>query len=221
MNEISKLLNSMESLLAAGSYLAGGMIPEIVPTIPDEEWQQVATASPKRQREFSCGRNYSHQLLDQLGFSNFIIGRDDKGCPLWPDGLAGSISHTNNYCVAMIAPTDSYVSLGVDLEESGRMKKTLWPRLFTAAEIQQLGNIGELDKQLRQAAVIFSAKEAFYKCDYPINRQLHEFTDIEITLNSTSRTLQVNQLSQGELAGYQGHYVTGMTHVMTVIQKTA
>lgn len=220
MDEISKLLKSMRSLLGSGSHLVGGVITETAPLIPDEEWQYVAKASPKRQREFSCGRYFAHQLLNKLGFSDFIIGRDKKGCPLWPEALVGSISHTSHYCVAMIAKQDTVVSIGVDLEESGRMKKPLWSKLFTTNETRVLESIKEPDEQMRQAAIVFSAKEAFYKCDYPVNNHFHDFTDIEIKLDVDSRQLQVIQLSDGLLADYEGYYATGMTHVMTVIQKT-
>ena len=221
MDEISKLLTSMQSSLGVGAHLTGGIITETLPSIPDEEWQYVAKASPKRQREFSCGRYLGHQLLGELGFSDFIIGRDKKGCPIWPESLVGSISHTSHYCAAVIMEKDNVASVGVDLEESGRMKKPLWSKLFTAAETRTLESIKEPDEQLRHAAVVFSAKEAFYKCDYPVNNQFHDFADIEIGLDVASRKLQVTQLSDGLLADYVGYYATGMTHVMTVIQKAA
>jgi len=68
MDEISKLLTSMQSSLGEGVHLTGGVITETVPSIPDEEWQHVAKASAKRQREFSCGRYFGHQLLGKLGY---------------------------------------------------------------------------------------------------------------------------------------------------------
>jgi len=220
MDEISKLLTSMQSSLGEGVHLTGGVITETMPSIPDEEWQHVAKASPKRQREFSCGRYFGHQLLGKMGYRDFIIGRDKKGCPIWPEALAGSISHTSHYCVAIVAEKDSVVSVGIDLEESGRLKKALWPKLFTATETSTLDSIKKPDEQMRHAAIVFSAKEAFYKCAYPVNNQSYDFTEIEINLDVDSRKLQLIQHSSGVLDDYEGYYATGMTHVMTVIQKT-
>lgn len=207
----------MRSSLDEDILLAGGVIKDNVRPVNPEEWQYVKSANSKRQQEFSCGRNYAHRLLDQMGFADFVIGRDDKGCPLWPDGVVGSISHTSDFCAALLAKSTVFPSVGVDLELSGRLKATLWPRLFTSAEIRQLEQISDAARQKRHAAIIFSAKEAFYKCDYPLNHCSYEFTDAEVSLDETYRQLRLFVSRDGSRVEYGGYYAIGMTHVMTAV----
>ncbi|MCW8964586.1 MAG: 4'-phosphopantetheinyl transferase superfamily protein [Gammaproteobacteria bacterium] len=217
MDEISKLLTAMRSSLDEDILLAGGIIKDGVQPVNDKEWQYVVSASPKRQQEFSCGRLYAHRLLDQVGFTDFVIGRDSQGCPQWPDGVVGSISHTSDFCVALLAKSIRYTSLGIDLELSGRLKASLWPRLFARSEIRQLEQISDAARRMRHAAIIFSAKEAFYKCDYPLNHRCYEFTDAEVALDETTRCLQLSISRDGGRVEYGGCYAAGMTHVMTAI----
>ena len=210
------LMARMKGSFDTDMYLAGGLISEPAKSIDRAEWQRVASAGAKRQREYACGRYYSHQLLQQIGFGELVIGSDAKGCPQWPTGIVGSISHTNDYCVAMLARTENYVSVGADLEEAGRMKESLWPRLFTPVEIERISRVEEADEQMRLAAILFSAKEAFYKCDYPLNQQSYEFTDVEVSIDD-ARRLSLIFSADDRLIPYQGCYVSGMTHIMTVV----
>lgn len=217
MDEFSRLVATIRPLLDARIQMDGGAISDDHHPFNDTEWQQVARANHKRQREFVCGRHHAHRLLDTLGFADSIIGRDDRGCPLWPAGIVGSISHTSDFCIAMLARAEQFQSVGVDLEESGRLKPSLWPRLFSQAEIADLGSIADPLEQIRRAAIMFSAKEAFYKCDYPVNQRSYDFMDLRVSIDQQSRRLTLHLDGSEQQLQHHAVYASGMTHVVTAV----
>jgi enterobactin synthetase component D len=219
MDEISQLISAINALPGPCVMLAGGIVSDDTTPVNRKEFEQVASAGAKRQREFLCGRYHAHRLIDDMGYSNFEIGRDSKGCPLWPPGLVGSISHTNDYCVVAVSDDSSISSIGIDLEETGRMKEDLWKRLFTDAEISSLGKISQPIEQKRHAAVLFSAKEAFYKYDYPLHQRQYDFTDVEVHIDDSGHDFELSVNGQGYASRLTGRFVSGLTHVLTMIVR--
>jgi 4'-phosphopantetheinyl transferase EntD len=72
-----------------------------------------------------------------------------------------------------------YRGVGIDIETIGRVDSKLWPTLFTDSEINYFTSV---EPALRDAetTVFFSAKEAFYKCQYPMTQQWVGFHDVEL-----------------------------------------
>ncbi|MCX5743713.1 MAG: hypothetical protein NT062_14570 [Proteobacteria bacterium] len=70
---------------------------------PDER-VHAATLSPVRRREFIAGRTALRRLVDA---SVAILG-DDRGAPILPVGLVGSISHTATRVAAIVAPDEGW-----------------------------------------------------------------------------------------------------------------
>jgi 4'-phosphopantetheinyl transferase EntD len=215
MNELSRLVAAIQPLLDPEILLDGGVVTDEFDPFNEIEWQQVADAGSKRQREFLCGRYYAHRLLESIGYTDVIISRDRQGCPQWPVNIVGSISHTSDFCIVLLSGPGKFRSVGVDLEESGRLKPSLWPRLFTQSELTGLHAVSDPVEQMRRAAIMFSAKEAFYKCDYAVNQKSYEFTDLEVQPDADTRRLVLR--SAGKILAHSGCYATGMTHVMSVI----
>ena len=54
----------------------------------------VAQSAPKRRRDFALGRSCARAALAELGHGEAVIAKGDDGAPLWPPGIAGSITHT-------------------------------------------------------------------------------------------------------------------------------
>jgi phosphopantetheine--protein transferase-like protein len=129
----------------------------------------------------------------------------------------GSISHTNDYCVVAISSDPSVKSIGIDLEEAGRLKEPLWGRLFTETEISRLKELGQPAEQMRLAAIMFSAKEAFYKSDFPLHQKQYEFTEVEVEVSETTRQLQLWVKNRADITPLTGYFVSGLTHVMTIV----
>lgn len=131
----------------------------------DAERAGLEDAAPARLLEFAAGRHCAREALRALGYEPVAVPRGGSREPLWPPGITGSISHASGYCGAVVARASTCGGLGFDVEEWGRMRPALWRRIATPAEREWLRARG--DEGERWATVLFSAKEAFYKAQYP------------------------------------------------------
>jgi len=68
-----------------------------------EEKQAVDRAVPKRQREFAAGRMAARQAMAQIGKTPAPIPVNTDRSPHWPEGVVGSISHSLEIAVAVVA----------------------------------------------------------------------------------------------------------------------
>ncbi len=130
----------------------------------------------KRQAEFNAGRFCAQQALSTWN-QDGPVGQADDRSPIWPDGFAGSISHSKNWVWASAAKTDQILSVGVDTETivDATTRSQTWKQIATIDELRTLQSL-DLDPTA-EFTVLFSAKEAFYKCLYPVSKQYFGFRD--------------------------------------------
>lgn len=149
-----------------------------------------------RQQEFRMGRRIARQALYQVGFrsptpnrseikgdandSALLIPRNPDRSPRWPDGFVGSISHSPRWVIAAAARSANYRSLGIDTEiimakpDAIELKDSIG----CPSEWQHLNAI---NISLHQAVtLLFSAKESYFKCWYPLTRQFWDFRDVRL-----------------------------------------
>jgi 4'-phosphopantetheinyl transferase EntD len=136
----------------------------------------VGRAVPKRVQEFAAGRLCARRALAEFGIADFPIRVADDRQPIWPDAFVGSITHTEMYGAAVVAERRRMRALGLDSEVVGQVKVPLWATICTQREIAWLRSLPQ-SEQAAAATVIFSAKEAFYKCQYPLTRERLNFHD--------------------------------------------
>jgi 4'-phosphopantetheinyl transferase EntD len=143
----------------------------------------VSNWSEKRINEFSTGRYCARKTLEASGLEHhdLLIGADRE--PLWPESVTGSISHCENFVGAISAKKDKVRALGLDIEVVGKVERELWDLVFTAREQNFLK---ELKPEFAAvfSTVIFSAKECFYKLQFPLTKTYIDFKDIEILVNN-------------------------------------
>jgi 4'-phosphopantetheinyl transferase EntD len=96
---------------------------------------------------------------------------------MWPEFLVGSITHTVGLCAAAVADRAHVIALGLDSEVVGAVKADLWPSICAAAELAWVDTL-QPGEQAQAVAMIFSAKEAFYKCQYPLVGERLNFHDV-------------------------------------------
>ncbi|KIN61600.1 Phosphopantetheinyl transferase PptA [Sulfitobacter noctilucae] len=147
------------------------------PALIGNEAAHLTRAFPARKREFAAGRAAVRQAMASLDLPPKPVPADADRAPLWPDGLAGSISHSTSLCAAVV--TCAGMSLGVDLEEITDLEPGL---LSSICSDQELARIAGPD-QLRLAKLIFSTKEAVYKAQYPLTGLLIGFDHVDIALD--------------------------------------
>lgn len=71
--------------------------------------------------------------------------------------------------------------IGVDVEQRGRVREAVFGKLFTEDELEVLADLDD-DQRARNATIGFSAKEAFYKAQYPITGAWVSFTDVSVEI---------------------------------------
>ena len=187
-----------------------------------EELNCVEKAVDKRKREFVAGRNCARRALRELSIADVAILAGDGREPIWPDGIVGSISHTQGYCGAAVARAEQVRGLGLDVEHIRDTHEKLWPEIVSETELASLERDMPGDRA-RVVALAFSCKEAFYKCQYPLTRQWVGLLDADVCLNAGAGTFRIvpriavdGMCRQG--TSINGRYVFQGDYVMTGIE---
>jgi 4'-phosphopantetheinyl transferase EntD len=167
------------SLFPEGVVAAELRGPGEAARLKPEEARSVERAVPKRVQEFAAGRQCARRALAELGRADVPIPVAQDRQPVWPPGVVGSITHTAGLCAAVVAESAHLEALGVDTELAGAVKPELWQSICVAEESAWIGALAPGE---RAAAVtlLFSAKEAFYKCQYPLVRERLSFNDLSV-----------------------------------------
>lgn len=162
--------------------------------------ESTRTASARRtQHEFVMGRRAAYAALRNVGFLDRrieelnshagltesdwlrVVGKNADRSPSWPKGYVGSISHSRNWIVAAAARHDWWKSIGIDSEPITTCQRAAFLK-------DQIGH--SVEWQLLDSArlslpaaftLLFSAKEAFYKCWYPLRQRFVDFLDVMAT----------------------------------------
>jgi 4'-phosphopantetheinyl transferase EntD len=146
-----------------------------------EEARNVERAVAKRVQEFAAGRQCARHALRELGFADEAIPVQHDRQPAWPAGIVGSITHTAGFCAAVVAERTRFAALGIDTEISGAVKPELWESICVTDEDAWLRALPP-DERPAAVTLLFSAKEAFYKCQYPLAGEHLSFNDVVVTV---------------------------------------
>ena len=132
----------------------------------------VEGASSTRRREITAGRVLAHRLMRKIGDAPFQVLQKSDGAPLWPTGLTGSIAHSPQHVAVAIARSSLVRSVGIDIED-GRNLGTAASDIATSEEIESAIAHPFAGNREGAARLIFSAKEALYKCQAPLTGNRH------------------------------------------------
>lgn len=158
--------------------LSAAVSADAVASLRDEELVLVARALPKRQHEFATGRSLAHLALERLGAHSAAILNDAERAPIWPAGMRGSITHCNARALVAVCRRE-HGSVGIDVEHRAELKRELWDSVFLSEEIADLERLPS-ESRGRMALVLFSAKEALYKAQFPISRTYMGFRALRV-----------------------------------------
>lgn len=159
-------------------------------SLSEQEESYLINSVEKRKREFRAGRNAAKEALKQIGCTGeIVIPVGEMRQPVWPNGFTGSISHTNNYCAAVIARRRDYLSIGIDVEASSPLEPDLHKLICTKTERDWLKS---QVKPAELAKLIFCIKEAIFKAYYPIYSVFFEFQDAEVFINLSTNEFKAD-----------------------------
>jgi 4'-phosphopantetheinyl transferase EntD len=138
-----------------------------------DEIAALPRAVPQRKAEFAAGRAAARAALAGLGLPPVALPRMPDRLPLWPPGLRGSIAHCAT--VAVACATRAPLSPGIDIEPDAPLPPDLVEVIATRRELA-----GDLPPHAGR--IVFSAKEAVFKAQFPLARAWLDFPDITVTL---------------------------------------
>ena len=176
-------------LITPGFIAGWAAFSDLQGTLFPAEWEDIAAATPVRQQDFIAGRQLARALSATLELPPHPLRRAKDRSPIWPDDRTGSLSHGKTLCVAAVGKRNEIHSVGIDVESVGRVEPKLWPTLFTEAETTHFASL-DAGQVATETTLFFSAKETFYKCQYPVTQSWVGFQDVEIQRRDDS-TLSV------------------------------
>lgn len=159
--------------------------------LPESEQELVAHAVPKRKADFGDSRWCAHEALTAFGTTADLreaeILRGERGMPVFPGGITGSLTHTDGYRAALLGESRRWRSLGIDAEPAESLPESIFTAIARPQEQwrveRMIRHYGAhyLDK------VLFSAKEATYKAWFPLTHRFLDFdqADIDLRMDGT------------------------------------
>lgn len=180
--EAGLLQNILPSGVAAAELLA---YPEDLKAHPAEE-HLIAKSVEKRRRDFIGARHCARLALEQLGEPPVAIGKGERGMPLFPRGVVGSLTHCDGYRAAAMAHALRFRSVGIDAEPHGALPDGVLESVSLPVEREWLA--GAPSAGLHLDRLLFCAKEATYKAWFPLTLRWLGFEDAHITFEIDSRT---------------------------------
>ena len=174
---------------------------------------------PQRRNEFAAGRAAVRMAAMADGSEPFAVPMGVDRAPVWPTGIIGSIAHSSDICLAAISRSKRYAAIGIDIEPDVPLPPDI------AAEIVHDGDGLELESGAAPLAKhddvkVFSAKEAAYKCQFPLTGSVLGFDALSIRLMPQSQSFvarfeeSVGSFRAGDTL--DGRYALVGGHVLTV-----
>ncbi len=184
MTVTEHILTELRDRLPSSIALASAKIEDRVATLFPYELDEIRRAVPSRRAEFSTGRWLARQLLNARGIDPLPIGKGPNGNPLWPDAVRGSISHSHDTCIAIVASAAEFLGVGVDIEYDIIADSSAQELILTRNERAQYHSP-------KLARLVFSAKESFFKAVFEHHTRYIDFHDVDIDLCFETSTFDV------------------------------
>ena len=169
-----------------------------------EEAARTEKMAPKRLSEYKLGRACVREGLARLGIDNYPFLNDTDRSPIWPPNIVGSLTHCRNLCAAALTRQGAIASLGLDAEPLRALSPAVLERITSPAERGHLENLPDPPHTGGWGLLLFSAKEAFYKCYYPLTRTFLGFRDAELEIDVLGKRF-VARLVNDEVPSAAGH----------------
>ena len=182
-----------------------------------EERTYLESVSQNRKREFIAGRFCAHEAMKSANMPPEHIRIGEKGEPIWPHNIVGSITHSHGYAAAAVAKKSEVLSLGLDVETNEPLSSKVLQRIGNTQEQEWVQSV---DSSLIQnpGKVLFSAKETTYKAWYPITQEWLGFQEAHIDFHSDENTFTVQIQKKGPFEKLFGKFAIQQDIILTAIE---
>ena len=217
----------IEAILPAGVAVEEAFADESGASLLSEEAEVVGRAVEKRRDEFATGRACAHRALRRLGVEAGPIGSGERGEPLWPAGVVGSITHCDGYRGSAVARGGELLTIGIDAERHQPLPVGLIEDVARPEERPRLAELAGAVPAVHWDRLLFSAKESVYKAWFPLARRWLGFEDATLTLDPQRGRFAARLLVPGpvvdgsELRGFEGRWLVADGLVLTAIAPVA
>ena len=142
--------------------------------------ESLSKAVPHRKAEFLAGRFCVKQSLEQLGLKDVSVGIGKHRNPIWPKNVVGSITHCDGFACGVVAKKENLQAIGIDSQSIlvDSVAEEICSQVFSTREFDAL--LRSEDSKNPIITAVFAAKEAFFKCHYPLLGNYFEFKDVEV-----------------------------------------
>ncbi len=177
-----------------------------------EEAAVVADAVATRRDEFAAVRGCARRALARLGRRPAPLLPGPGGAPIWPSGVAGSMTHCAGYRAAAVVDRSRLSSIGIDAEPDEPLPDGVRQLIARPEELRRFSDLDAPGDRL-----LFSAKEAVYKAWYPLTRRWLDFDEVSVIPDVATRRFDAFVLTAGpnEPRRFTGAWTTGAGLVLT------
>ncbi|MFB8348581.1 4'-phosphopantetheinyl transferase family protein [Streptomyces niveus] len=178
---------------------AYGDLPEA--TLFPEEALLVKSAVAQRRGEFTTARHCARQALTRLGAPAGAILTGERGAPMWPEEVVGSITHCVGYRAAVVARPAHVASIGVDAEPALPLPEGVLEAVALPDEQIAVKELLVTAPGVAWDRLLFSAKESVYKAWFPLTRRFLEFEEARLVFDPAGGTFTAQLLAGPARAG--------------------
>jgi 4'-phosphopantetheinyl transferase EntD len=193
-----------------------------VKLFPEEELV-LGEAVEKRRREFTTARACARTALAELGYPAGPIPTGERGAPVWPAGVVGSITHCKGYRACAVARSSEFATVGIDAEPNAALPVGLVGDIARPEELPWLGRLELELPEVHWDRLLFSAKESVYKAWFPLAKRWLGFEDAVITVDPSRGAFTADLLvsgpptADGSLRGFSGRWMVRDGIILTAI----
>ncbi|HEX5596705.1 MAG TPA: 4'-phosphopantetheinyl transferase superfamily protein [Micromonosporaceae bacterium] len=183
----------------------------------DVEQAVIGQAVAARRREFATVRACARAALAKLGLPPVPILSGQRGAPMWPTGIVGSMTHCAGYRAAAVARAVEVIALGLDAEPNVPLPSGVLDLVAGPAEQSHLAALAEARADVCWDRLLFSAKESVYKAWFPLTGRWLDFTEAALTLDPVAGSFTARLLVPGPVRGFDGRYTVHDGLVLTAV----
>ncbi|MER5727686.1 4'-phosphopantetheinyl transferase superfamily protein [Streptomyces sp. NPDC002138] len=190
------------------------------------EAASLRSAAPARRREFANGRYCAHRALRRLGTPAAAIPAGDRGAPVWPAEVVGSITHCPGYTAAAVARRTRIRALGIDAETHLPLPEDVLEFVARPEERARVRRLLAERPGVHWDRLLFSAKESVYKTWFPVTGRFLGFHEASIDIDPDAGTFSARIPDSGGTrpglpAELTGRWRVGGALVVTAIAVPA
>ncbi|MFD9160665.1 4'-phosphopantetheinyl transferase [Streptomyces sp. NPDC059558] len=160
-------------------------------TLLPEELEALGAARHEgRRREFTTVRHCARRALADLGVPPVAVLPGERGAPVWPQGVVGSMTHCAGYRAAAVASRTRVRAVGIDAEPHEPLPGRVLGAIARAEERERLAVLTAECPQVRWDRLLFCVKESVYKAWFPMTRRRLGFADASVSFDRAAGTFR-------------------------------